>query len=235
MLDCGQISSSTIEEAMELKEISNTQSTICVDQLSRVNDKALEAEYQGTICDYLYEWEQVVKEKVDKLLLLVNKLSNDLKHYQKKVDKLVEQKAQAKKKDKSWNQEEKLHRNEKKLKDASQIYEEEASKLCHLLEHVVDQGWKDLYPLVANTMKWEVQRYENDMSTFATIFPSVLITMDEAISNLEAEEKEDDLEAALDTQKLKNEALKQKIEKLQTALKGNWETKTEFFESYIEI
>jgi hypothetical protein len=57
---------------------------------------------------------------------------------------------------------EKLQRNEEKLDEASGLYESAARPLCVLIEEVVHYGYKDLYPLIVATMKFEMERGQNE-------------------------------------------------------------------------
>jgi hypothetical protein len=234
MLDSDKISSGTAQEAMEHAANSGTKSLISVNQLALVPQKAMESEYHESLVDYVYEWEHVVANKVDKIMATTTKLGQDRQHYETKVNKLREEKTQAESKGKDFppKKKERLERNEKKLKDAVQIHEEKASEFCHVLEQVVDYAWHDLLPLVENTMKWESRRYENDAATFGTLLLPVLGSLEEEISRLEAEEDAEDLEAALTLQRERNEALQQKFDKLKVALTGDWETKNELFRTF---
>ena len=60
----------------------------------------------------------------------------------------------------------KLVRNEQKLATAWENHEQRAARLCVLLEEVTEGGWKDLYPLVQNSMTLEVNRIARDMASF---------------------------------------------------------------------
>jgi hypothetical protein len=234
MLDSDKISSGTAEEAMEHAAKSGTKSLVSVNQLALVPQKAMESVYHESLVDYVYEWEHVVANKVDKLMEPTTRLGRDRQHYETKVDRMREEKTQAESKGKEFppKKKERLERNERKLKDSIQIHEEKASEFCHLLEQIVDYGWQDLLPLVENTVKWEYRRYENDAATFGTLLLPVLGSLEKEISRLEAEEDAEDLEAALTLQREKNQVLQKKLDKLKVALTGKWETKNELFRTF---
>lgn len=230
-LDSEKLSSTTSDEAMEYAESSGIKSLISVDQLALIHVNSMESEYHATLVDYVYEWEHVVANKVDNVKESTAKLGLDRQHYETKIKKLREEKTQVESRGKDLppKKKERFERNERKLKDATQIHEDKASELCHLLEQIVDQGWQDLMPLVENTMKWEKRRYENEDAMYGTRLLPVLESLDQEISRLEAEETVEDLEAALSVQKEKNEALKHKLDKIKLALTGEWDTKNELF------
>lgn len=72
---------------------------------------------------------------------------------------------------------ERLSRNEQKLKNAWETHEQRAGKLCVLIEQVTEQGWKDLYPLIKNAIKWEVNRLGRENVTYGRL-PSALDAME---------------------------------------------------------
>jgi hypothetical protein len=117
-------------------------------------------EYQIHIVEYATEWERIVTERVDDGLKNVRKLEADRRHYERKVDALRKKynAVQSKGKPCPESQIQKLQRNEDKLREAFTVHEREAGKLCALIEAVTHSGYMDLYPLVKNYMKWEVNR-----------------------------------------------------------------------------
>jgi len=68
---------------------------------------------------------------------------------------------------------ERLNRNEQKLKNAWESHEQRAGKLCVLLEQVTKYGWMDLYPLVKNSIKWELNRLGRENVIYGRL-PSTL-------------------------------------------------------------
>ena len=139
-----------------------------------------------TIAQYCEDWESYVTSTVDAQLAENKKLHEHFNHYQQKVETLrKKEEAEAdklqKKEEKkaeaaaaaSPNQKaspvappkrpttklaEKLERNESKLNSAWKTYENSSAALCNLMEEVMKQGWQDLYPLVVETIQWEIRR-----------------------------------------------------------------------------
>jgi hypothetical protein len=117
-------------------------------------------EFQAHIVDYIVDWHRIVTERIDADMKNVKMLERDRRHYEEKVERLREKSSsvEAKGKEPSRGQVEKLDRNEEKLKDAFSKHERLAGKLCVLIEEVTHQGYKDLYPLVKKYIKWEINR-----------------------------------------------------------------------------
>ncbi|KAG7372398.1 hypothetical protein IV203_018541 [Nitzschia inconspicua] len=127
-------------------------------------DVANSNEYQTHVVDYVVEWERVVTERIDAELKYTKELESTRRHYEDKIIRLREKSNEIEEKGKepSKGQAEKLARNEDKLKDAFTKHERQAGKLCALIEAVTHEGYKDLYPLVKNYMKWEMNRISRE-------------------------------------------------------------------------
>jgi hypothetical protein len=128
--------------------------------------------------EYAVDWEQVVTERVEKELKNVRKLQGDRSHYEKKVENMRKRdnELQAKGKSSPAAQREKLESNETKLEEASMLHEAEAGRLCVLLEAVTQEGWKDLYILAKNYMKWEFNRVGRESDIYSQL-PRTLDSM----------------------------------------------------------
>jgi hypothetical protein len=182
----GNVSLATTSEGLELQAKSVTQvaeqlgakSLASLQQLAAAHAKINSVEYQEHVLGYLSEWQQVVTSNVDKQLKAVKKLQQNRLHYEKKVESLRRKVNQLESKGKATPQAvvERLSRNEEKLKDAFENHEQWAGQLCVLLEQVTEHGWKDLYPLLKNTMKWEVNRLGRDNVTYGRL-PETLDVM----------------------------------------------------------
>ena len=129
-------------------------------QLSETQNQVDMREYQNHIADYVTEWDRVVTTRIDKDIESVKLLQSDRTHYEVKVERLRKNvnELQQKEKPVPKSTEEKLDRNEEKLKEAWTAHEAAAGKLCVLMEAATQGGWRDLYHLVKNTMKWESNR-----------------------------------------------------------------------------
>ena len=127
-----------------------------------------DSEYQLNIVEYTTKWIEVVTERVDAGLKNVRKLASERLHYERKIETLRNRANDLEKKGKSSPDSaiERLSRNETKLKEAFEVHEKEAGKLCALIETVTQEGYKDLYILVRNYIQWELSRIgsESDLS-----------------------------------------------------------------------
>jgi hypothetical protein len=124
------------------------------------------------VVGYAVEWETVVTGRVDKELKQVRKLQADRRHYERKVESLRQRANDMEAKGKaspSASAIEKLHRNEEKLKEAYMVHEAAAGRLCVLIETVTQDGWKDLYHLAKNFMKWESNRVGRESDIYCQL------------------------------------------------------------------
>lgn len=234
-LDADALSeTATIEAASQVAEESQTHSLVSVHQVAQAPLPVLEAEYQDELVGYILEWQAVVANKVDSLMKANEDLRLKQVHYRTKLDKLREEKSQSDLKNKEFpnRKREKLVRNEEKYRQAMKEHEEKASELCHMLESVVNLAWQDMMPLVQQTILWERKRYDIEDASYGTMIRSVLESLEEEIARVEEEESTKDLEAALTIQREKHEVLKEKLNRLQMALSGDWETKNELFRKF---
>lgn len=136
-------------------------------------------EFQSHILDYVNEWEWVVTTRIDAELKLSRKQAADRAHYESKVEALRKKSNELETRGKvtPTGTAEKLKRNEEKLKEAFEIYELAAGKLCVLIEEATAGGWRDLYPLVQNVMKWEAHRVESENDIYAKLLPTSEVLM----------------------------------------------------------
>jgi hypothetical protein len=148
-----------------------TGSLVALAQLASTQATTNLLEYQRHVIDYAVEWDQVVTSRADKEIKEVNKLRQNRLHYEQKVDGLRDKVNVLEGKDKKVPQGtlDKLKRNEDKLKEAWESHETTSGRLVVLLEEAVVSGWKDLYPLVQNSMKWEVNRVARENETYGRL------------------------------------------------------------------
>lgn len=153
-------------------------SLAAVQQVQNLNTKLNAEDYEQHVLGYAIEWEQVVTTKLDYEIRLVKKLQERRLHYEKKVDGLRAKvkRIESRGKEIPADFAQKVSRNDVKLKDAWEQHEERAAQLCVLLEEVTKQHWKDLYPLLKNTMRWELNRLGSENLTYGE-FPSRLTAM----------------------------------------------------------
>jgi hypothetical protein len=101
-------------------------------------------------------------------------------HYEKKVDALRKKVNSLESKGKSTPDVTAVKltpRNEEKLRESWINHETSSGRLVVLIEQAVTYGWKDLYPLVANTMKWQVNRVAREQDTYGQRLPLTLEAM----------------------------------------------------------
>lgn len=129
--------------------------------------------FQSGILDYCDEWETVICTRVDTQTEEVKKLRTTYNKYLSKVDGLRKkvQAQEAKGQEAPESVTEKLQRNEEKLDEASAAFEGAAAPLCALIEEVVESGWKDVFPMIQATMRWELQRSQTEAEAFGVWQP----------------------------------------------------------------
>jgi hypothetical protein len=142
-----------------------------VHQLVTQNADISAQQYQRKIIDYAIEWEQIVTARVDDGLKKTNVLYQKLNHYQNKIDSLRKKvnAVENKGKESSTKLNEKLTRNEAKVKKSWELHEASASTLCNLLEEVTKGGWKDLHPLAMAALQWEVDRVTEEQDAYGML------------------------------------------------------------------
>ena len=192
-------------------------------------EKAGEEQYEKDILDYAKEWEKVAVTKVDAALKLYRRLEQDASHYEKKVATLRNKVDQMESKGKAVTKKQaaKLARNEEKLKDAWNIFEQESGAACNLIEEIIENAWRDVVPLVENTMKWEIDNLERNKATYAALYPSILKSINSTVESYLEESKKKSIRLVLKTEKDEHRALNIKMNQLHTTLHGHWQTKSE--------
>jgi hypothetical protein len=113
--------------------------------------------YLKDIVEYVHDWELVVKTRVEATQKQVEESKQSFHHYEKKMQALAKahDSTVAKGKTPQDNDVEKLKRNEEKLALSKNSYESQATRLCDMIEAVVDGAWKDLLPLLLRMAKME--------------------------------------------------------------------------------
>jgi len=131
--------------------------------------------FQKSVLDYAIEWERIVATRIDGELEKTKKLQQTFDHYKTKVDGLRKKGNDAETKGKPLpdNVAEKHKRNEAKLDEAWKEYEQSAAQVCVLIEEVTQYAWKDLFPLVNVTMKWQSDCASNQAETFAPLMDTM--------------------------------------------------------------
>jgi hypothetical protein len=147
-------------------------SLIAFQQLAAMQDKLDDLDYHTHVMDYVDEWDDVVTSMGDKEIKAVLDLSKKRDHYVYKVDKLRKKVNRIEKRgarDAPPSLQQKLDRNENKLEKADYMYEDKSNDLAVVLKESVQKGWIDLYPLIKNSMKFEVNRLGRESSSFGRL------------------------------------------------------------------
>jgi len=206
----------------EVGDLITPRSMSSVEALARIYSSESSSEYQQHILAYVTAWTEAVTSKVEAELQTYDKLEETLYHYEVKVDEL-------RKKSKGITST-KLTRNYKKLAISGQKRDAQLEKACYLLKAVVENSWKDLYPLIEQTMVWETNRRDGQVDTMGMMLPKTMANMKENIKSgktLSAPDQES-LEAELSTQTRENRKLQYRINKLEAILRSDdWSNKNE--------
>lgn len=118
------------------------------------------------ILEYIIEWEGIVTTQVDGEIKEVKKLSDNLRHYENKVENLRKKKNDAVAKNKNYDNT-KLERNEGKLATASETHGKAASRLAYLIIEFVHHGCEDLFPLLEKIINYEFTRSHKESKIFS--------------------------------------------------------------------
>jgi hypothetical protein len=116
-----------------------------------------ENEYEDTIIDYVIDWSKLVSVKVTSEIKEASTSRDLVVKYKKKVANLRarNEKTQAKQTQVPEKLVDKLDRNQDKLEQAEHAYEKHMTNLDRLCSELIDQSWKDLYPLLVKLVSQE--------------------------------------------------------------------------------
>lgn len=151
-------------------------SLVAMQQLAAMHDSLNQLDYKTRIADYIDEWDQVVTSHLDDEVGMVRDRQKKRDHYMHKVDKLrtrinkIEHRGMREAPD-SLN--EKLDRNEAKLEKADDDFEDMANDMVVVLDESIRRGWVDLFPLLKNAIKFEVNRIGRENASYGR-FPLTL-------------------------------------------------------------
>jgi len=162
---------SRTKSIMKVAEEIGPGSLLAHQQLSAMQEELNKLDYENHIVKYIDEWDQVVTSQLDDDVKAVRELAKNRDHYIGKVDKLREkvnkiehrgrQDAQKKLRDQ-------LDRNEAKLDKCDELYEKKANDVSVVLYEATKRGWVDLYPVIKNVMKFEINRLGRESSTYGS-------------------------------------------------------------------
>jgi hypothetical protein len=151
-------------------------SIVAMQQLAAMHDSLNQLDYESRIIGYIDEWDAVVTSHLDDEVGQVRALQRQRDHYMYKVDKLrnrinkIEHRGV---RDAPQALNEKLERNESKLEKADDDFEDMANDMVVILDESIRRGWVDLYPLLKNAIKFEVNRIGRENASYGR-FPLTL-------------------------------------------------------------
>lgn len=144
-------------------------SIVAMQQLAAMHDSLNQFDYESRIVGYIDEWDAVVTSQLDDEVAQVRALQQKRDHYVQKVDKLrrrinkIEARGAREAPDVLR---EKLDRNESKLEKAHEAYEDLANDMVVVLDESIRRGWVDLFPLLKNAIKFEVNRIGRENASY---------------------------------------------------------------------
>jgi hypothetical protein len=168
---CENIESQS-QSIMKVADEIGSGSLVAFQQLAAMQDKLDELDFRTRIIDYIDEWDDVVTTMGEMEIKDCSELSKRRIHYVNKVDRLrkkvnrIEQKGV---REAPHQLQQKLERNENKLEKADSLFEEKSNDLAVVLTESVRRGWIDLYPLIRNAMKFEVNRLSRESTTYGRL------------------------------------------------------------------
>jgi len=162
---------SRTKSIMEVADQIGPGSLMAHQQLSVMHEKLNEIDYQNHIVGYIDEWDTVVTSQLDDEVKTVRELAKNRDKYIGKVDILrqkvntIERKS---KQDAPKKLTDQLDRNEARLEECDMLYEKKANEVSVVLYEATRRGWVDLYPVIKNVMKFEINRLGRDSSTYGS-------------------------------------------------------------------
>lgn len=154
-----------------------SQSYYCVMVDDMQNRSKLRAqEYLNSAITYAVEWDKKVTTRINADLKQTENLRRDADHYKVKVDNLNAnlKKMHESNKPVAFATQEKLERNEQKLREATGAYQDAAQDLYSLMEEVVDRSWRDLHPLLLQILKWDTEVSEEEIECMSAPFKALI-------------------------------------------------------------
>lgn len=141
------------------------------DKLSKVS-KASEVKYDASVIDYAVEWEKTLATKFGSELKEISEARLNLDHYKTKMGNLHSSKEKVEAKDKQLTpkQADKLLRNQEKLEEAEHEYQKHMSNLDKLTEDLVTTSWTYLYPLLVKLLEFDPAYSEENTMVLAECY-----------------------------------------------------------------
>lgn len=121
-------------------------------------------EFEKTILAYFSKYRETLMTRADADIKKTDQLRRDADHYLSKVEGLraTNKKAEERGKPVTKSMKDKLKRNQHKMEEATIVYNNAALDLFLLLEEVVIRSWRDIEPLLADVVQWDIDTHEDD-------------------------------------------------------------------------
>ena len=170
--------SSTDDGPENTREGNETYASVMIDDLDRQTRKQADDFHKFAI-DYVAEWETTVTTRVNADMKATDQLRRDADHYKSKVESLQGNVKKYGDHGKAVPEatRDKLDRNEKKLQEATRLYNDAAEDLYLLMDEVVDRSWRDLHPLLLKTLQMEVDVCNHERHVMAQPFQRMMEEM----------------------------------------------------------
>jgi hypothetical protein len=156
---------------MKVAEEVGPGSLVAHQQLAMMQDEMNIIDYERHSKAYIEEWESVVTSQLDSDVQEFRDVTKIKDHYIQKVDglrKKVNKLNEKGKKGPSTKLSDQLARNEKKLSDADAAYEAKSKEVSVGLYEATQRSWVDLYPVIKNVMKFEINRLGRESSCYGS-------------------------------------------------------------------
>jgi len=140
-------------------------------QLAMMQDELNAIDFKKHTADHVEEWDEVVTSQVDLEVKQIRVISKRRDYYINKVDKLRGKVNRIERKGKGIAPKrlsDQLDRNEKKLAILDEQYQGKASGTSVLLYEATKRGWVDLYPVLKNVMKFEINRLGRESACYGS-------------------------------------------------------------------
>jgi vacuolar-type H+-ATPase subunit I/STV1 len=167
----GEFIESRTKSIMKVAEQIGPGSLVAHQQLSVMHQKLDEVDFDNHVVDYIDEWETVVTSQLDDEVKAIRELAKNRGKYFEKVGKLrvkVNSIEHRRKQDAPKKLIDQLDRNEKKLEECDVLYEKKANEVSIELYEATRRSWVDLYPVIKNAMKFEINRVGRESSTYGS-------------------------------------------------------------------
>eukprot|EP00980_Cylindrotheca_fusiformis_P025725 scaffold14515_cov97-Cylindrotheca_fusiformis.AAC.4 len=146
-------------------------------------------EYSQQILGYINDWQNAVSAHVKAKTSVLPKLKRRREHYARKLETLRGRIERLETPEKAAPKavQERLERTEVKLSQALTAHEDAACRACFLLDQIMNYAWKDLYPLVSKTIKWELNKLGREERTYGELLPSTIEQLEQkGLTEMEA-------------------------------------------------